>query len=588
MINRMQKGVAILLAVVMITAALTVVSITTAYAAADSGGRVPYQYAFEQILSDRFDDTRMGVLRNRHLPLGQTLTADGWLATAEGVTRYQYLWLPVGEQAGEWQDVTTQRITARSDLSAAHIPYASGHSTAGFRLTIDPPSDATEGYYNVYIRGVDGMGVPCDLVALLNLRYGDPDRDDGKKYGISFPRVLREGEGALAGDATVTAEGIVLGEDGRVRLGDLNLTAFEQLRITYTVAEENGGVEEGRRAVLGLKSSGDHSYGAAGDPYDLTDNVLYAALPAQGEGGVLEMDLSDVTHSGELWLTGYLGCRVTVTDIELTYNGYGTDRVAAKIYLSEDLVSEYFGGSNSTVAKGVKDPLLGDVLRLEVSQDTNDPYIHFDAGALLGEYEINLDADEYKYMVLLYRAETCNNGQYMNLYLCSGNITGATEDCNQGVKLKKDGNWHYLLVDLSQKANWGGIINGWRFDYISSDSDQGDAVEFATVQFFRTYEAARTAASREIAKQQPYHCGDPAVIRDMSEEGGSEGDDFVIPSEDSYVGSETVTEATTEMLEETTEEALTEPVESGCGSVVAMGWMVILPRVGVALLRKKD
>ena len=591
MINRKRKGIAMLLAVVLITAGVTVVSVT-AQAASDEGGRVPYQYSVDRIFSESCGDSRISVLRNRQLDMGEPLELAGWVATPEGVAGYRYLWLPAGEQNGEWQDVTDPEILSRPDLAAADIPYTSGHATAGFCFSIYPPSDLSEGYYDVYIRAVDGQGVPCDLVALLNLRYGEPDIDNGKTYGISFPRILREGERVLAGNAVVTAEGITLGPDGRVLLGDLNLASFEQLRITYFTREENSGAEEGRRTVLGLKSSGNSGYGVAGEAYNLTDSLLYAAI---GTAGVLEMDLTDVDYRGEVWLTGYLGDAVTVTGIELVYNGYATDRVAAKIFLSGDLVSDYFSGGNHTRATGIRDSVLGDVLRLEVTEKTNDPYIHFDAGSLLREYEINLSADEYKYMVFLYRAEAHNSSGNMNLYLCAGPITGATEDCNQGVRLTADGRWHYVLVDLSQKENWGGIINGWRFDYISSNSDGGDAVEFASVQFFRTYEGAREAASRSVSEQKPYHSGDPAVYRDLSEESGAEQPDFVISPEDSYVATEPVTDADTEESDtaedapDTTVEVLAEPVKQGCGSVVvAVPVAALLLAACAVMLRRKD
>ena len=113
--------------------------------------------------------------------------------------------------------------------------------------------------------------------------------------------------------------------------------------------------------------------------------------------------------------------------------------------------------------KGITDPVLGDVLRMEVNEASNDPYVFFNAGGLLKEHDILLDANEYKYMVLLYRSYADNPTDRMNLYLCSGTITGATEECNHGVTLRRDGKWHYLLIDLTQRANWGGIINGWRF-----------------------------------------------------------------------------------------------------------------------------
>lgn len=580
-----------------------VVSSFGAGAVPDGGGRAPYQFSVDDLNGHRVSGTVIGVIRDLHLPLGESIVAKGWMATPEGVSAYQYLWIPSGGGYAEWKPVEAARIIPRGDLAAAGVSHPSGHGTAGFELTLTPPSDLAEGTYDVYIRAIDGMGLPCDMVALPGLRYGDPDPDDGKKHVISFARIMREGEASRAGNVTVTPEGITLAEDGRVRLGELNLAAFSQLRITYTASDAAAGVGEGRRPILGLKSAGKHSYGTAGESYNLTDNLLYDAVSADGDG-TLNFDLTDVNDCGDVWLTGYLGGEVTVTAIEFTYHGYVTDRVAAKIHLSGDLIDSYFSGYSHTAATGITDPVTGDILRLEVTEATNDPYVHFNAGRLLEENGIKLDADEYKYMVFLYRAEPANNTDRMNLYLCSGPITGATEACNQSVVLQKDGKWHYLLVDLSQKENWGGIINGWRFDYIGTDSDPGDGVEFATVQFFRTAEGARKAASRDPAKQTPYKSGDPVIFRDMSEESNTEKEIYVIPDEDSYIVTEPETAAPvspettpTTGLDDSDSPAATAaspsetsqaPTEGkGCSSAVAPLAAILAVVAPVPLIKKK-
>ncbi|MBQ9151165.1 MAG: hypothetical protein IJX72_02855 [Clostridia bacterium] len=573
-------------------------------AAPDEGGRVPYQFNIDDLNGKGVGGTMIGVIRDLHLPLGQSITASGWLATDEGVSAYQYLWIPTGGGYAEWKTVEKVTITDRGDLAAHGIPYASGHGSAGFSLTVDPPMGLAEGVYDVYIRALDGMGTPCDMAALLNLRYGDPDIDDGKTHTVCFPRIQREGAASAVGNAIITATDVTLSSEGRIKLGELNLAAFEQLRITYTADNVDAGVGDGRRPILGLKSSGDHGYGQAGDSYNMTDNLLYAAIDPATGAGMLEIDLTDCTYYGDVWLTGYVGGEIQVTEIEFVYNGYATDRVAAKIHLSGDLVGGYFSSQNYTTAMGVTDPVLGDVLRLEAKEETNDPYIHFNVGKLLAENEIVLDADEYKYLVFLYRASENNNSERMNLYLCSGPITGATEACNQSVTLRKDGKWHYLLVDLSQKENWGGIINGWRFDYISADSDPGDAVDFATVQFFRTLEGAQKAASQDPGGQQPYRSGDPAIIRDLSEENEGTKEDYIINPDDVYIITEPETEAPTEPETAPADTSLssdTETAESpdqaeetqstvakkGCASHISILFTGILPVAMIPMLQKR-
>ena len=226
----LKRAPAVLVMLIMLlSACLAPLSVSSA---PDEGGRVPYQFSVDDLNGKGVGGTMIGVIRDLHLPLGESITATGWMATGEGVLVYQYLWVPTGGGYAEWKPVENVTITAREDLAAVGIPYASGHGSAGFSLTLDPPKDLAEGVYDVYIRAIDGMGTPCDMVALLNLRYGDPDMDDGKKHAISFPRIMREGETALVGKVSVSPEGIILHEDGRVRLGELNLAAYAHLRIT--------------------------------------------------------------------------------------------------------------------------------------------------------------------------------------------------------------------------------------------------------------------------------------------------------------------------------------------------------------------
>ncbi len=545
---------------------LTALPFVSTGAKADAGGRVPYRYSLDSINGHTTGGTMIGVIRDLHLPLGESLKAEGWLATDEGVSRYEYLWLPAGGGTAVWQEITTASIISRPDLAAAGIPYQSGHGTAGFALTVDPPDHTPEGVYDVYLRAIDGMGVPCDMVALLGLRYGDPDIDDGERLKVSFPRLRREGDLATVGGPTVDDTGITLSGEQMVRLGNLNLAAFARLRITYE--PEQSAPSEGRRPILGLKSAGQYGYGSFGDSYNMTHNLVYTALPAGSDPGTLDIDLTACDYIGEVWLTGYLDGSVRITEIEFTYNGYRADRVAAKINLSGDLTGTYFSSFNRVDVTGVADPVLGDVLRIEVKEETNDPYVHFNAGAVLRDSDIVLDADEYRYMVFLYRAEPHNRHKNTVLYLCAGKITGATEACTYGFEVVNDGKWHYAILDLTDEENWIGIINGWRFDILSGTTYPGEAMEFASVQFFRTYEAAKKAASADPMSREPFHCGDPAVLRDMSEEVGADEPDYVIPPEDCYVVTEPETEAPTEEPAETPSDT-EEPAEPDTDSSAA-------------------
>ncbi len=595
--NHRCKRIGLLLAVILLLPCLAGVIPSSA---AD-GRRVPYSYAIDDVNGKAVSGSMIGVIRDMSLPFGGEINAKGWVATPEGISGYQYLWVPVGGAEASWQTVKEVSIFERGDLLPAGVPHQSGHGTAGFSLRFQPPEGTAAGYYDVYIRALDGMGVACDLVALLDLRYGEVDYDDRRAHRISFPRLLCEGEEATAGSPTVTEGALILGDGDRIRLGYLNLLPFEQMRITYTVSPDGLWAGDGRRPILGLKSSGKHGYGTAGESYNLTHNLVYDALDPDTDEGVLEVDLTDCTYNGEVWLSGYLGADVTVTDIELIYSGYVTARVPVTIRFSSDLTEGYFRGNNRTSLIGVTDPVLGDVLRMEVNEATNDPYVHFDAGKLLEEHGLLMDADDYKYMVILYRAEAHNAIQNANFYLCAGAIQGATESCTKRSEWTGDGRWHYMLLDLSETENWTGLINGWRFDFLNGQTNPGDAVEFASVQFFCDEDAALEAARRDPMQDQAFHAGDSPVEKKAVENTG-EGN-YVINPEDTYVVTEPVDTPTAEPADPPTDPSVppsdttassqngdgdTQPTGSkGCASHVSWWMLALLPAAAVLALKRR-
>lgn len=595
--NNLCKRIGLCLAVILLLPCLAGVI----PASAAEGTRASYAYGLDDVNGKAISGSMIGVIRNMVLPLGGEINAKGWVATPEGISGYQYLWVPVGGADAAWQTVKEVSIFERGDLLPAGVPHQSGHSTAGFSLRIQPPEGTAAGYYDVYIRALDGMGVACDLVALLDLRYGEVDYDDRKSRLISFSRLMHEGEEATSGSPAITENALTIGDGDLIRLGYLNLSPFEIMRITYTVSPDGLAVGDSRRPILGLKSSGKHGYGTAGESYNLTHDLVYNALDPHTDEGVLEVDLTDCTYNGEVWLSGYLGGDVTVTEIELIYSGYVTNRMPATIRFSSDLIGGYFRGNNRTALTGVTDPVMGDVLRMEVTEATNDPYVHFDAGKLLEEHELVMDADDYKYMVILYRAEAHNARKNASFYLCAGSIYGATEDCVKGFEWKNDGKWHYMLLDLSETNNWTGLINGWRVDYLSGNSNPGDAVEFASVQFFCEEDAALEAASCDPMQNPAFHVGDTPVLKEMVENTVKEN--YVIDPEDTYVVTEPVDPPTAEPTDPPTDpidpptdgeveshdgEEDTKPSGGqGCASYVSLWMIALLPVTAILVCKRR-
>lgn len=534
--------------------------------------RPPYIFSVDEVTGGRgFSASSMlYVYEDFSLANNQPLTLKGWVATDEGIKAYEYAWVSGMHRTPEWTQVTDLQIVPRGDLKNSGIPYDSGHETAGFSFTIQPNADLEDGYYDLYVRAVSGDGVGLDIVMFPRLCYGEPDRDNGETRVISFPRIAKTPE-ALT-NASVQETGLVMANTSFAALGQLDLAAFSSIRVTYSLSDT---YTDGKQALLGFKSSAEHPYGNGKDRYNLTDHVT--ALPLYTETTdvqTVELNLDNVSlpPCSAPYLAAYLtdGISLTIHDITLTYRGHAYDRTAAKIYFSEDTIP-YFQGVNHVELKGVGDPIMGDVLRIEVRDETNDPYTHFNAASLLKEYDLRLNADDYKYMVVLARANPENLHANMTFYLCAGTIYSATEACTYGHTLIRDGKWHYYVFDLTEKENWTGCINGWRFDIIGSDCLPGNYVDFASIQLFSTPEAAQKAASASVSTGvTPHQLGMPILQRhdDLENTSAStfpvtfeDGDWFEIKTEPE---TEPITEPETQPLPdpETNLEIQTPPLEA--------------------------
>ncbi len=508
--------------------------------------RVPYLLHIDRISQTTVDYTAeyMCIRTGYTLGIGEDIVLTGWLATEEGIDYYEYAWVSADGGTPRWEAMDAEIISDRPDLTQAGIAYPTGHESAGFELTICPKSSMTDGYYDLYVRAVTGGGHTCDVLVLANVTYGAPDEDRNGIYHFSLPRLGRE-EGALT-NCKMQDGKLVLAKNGVARLGKLNLAAFESIRVTYSVPRS---FSTEKQTVLGLKSSGEHPFGNGQGKYNMTDSLLYMPIlnqqtdaPATAE---LHLNALDLMYSGEVYLCGYTGGDVIIHSIELAYKGQGYTRTAAKLYFSEDSAA-YMSTVSKVTFSGEKDPVFGDVLRFTVSEETNDPYAFFNAESMMADHEVRLNADQYRYMVILMRSAPHNNSNYFTMYLCAGTIMGPTEDCTYGIQMNNDGAWHYYLVDLSEKATWDGKIHGWRFDVLNGDSHTGDYVDVATVQFFRTAEAARKAAAASVTTcETPYAKGQPALFKDMQEERGESNGNFVISPEDAYVEAPLETEAQT-------------------------------------------
>ncbi len=100
--------------------------------------------------------------------IGQQLTFGGWLATEKGVTKYQY------QLGGNSAVDCTYTIDSNGGLAAAGIPYAGGHSTASFSVTVDT-SSWTKGTSSLTLYAVDGDGNKIAFLKYPEIKVEEPN-----------------------------------------------------------------------------------------------------------------------------------------------------------------------------------------------------------------------------------------------------------------------------------------------------------------------------------------------------------------------------------------------------------------------------
>ncbi len=372
----------------------------------------------------------------------------------------QYAFVPTGDDAAvgspEWLTPPVSGKAARNDLKAAGVPYSSGHATAGFSLELTAPT-GRDGYYDFYLRGIAADGTRCDLLVMLDTAVGLPDQDDGDTRRINLARLARDA-GKLPGVGFTPGGAVTLTAGGVLPLGELNRRRLKR-SATYTVPAAFTEEQGTRAAALGLKLSPDGTPPAPYERdglYDMSGSQALGRLRGAEAPGRWSLT-TDANGMGQLYLSAYLfgADSVTVTEVQFTYRGKSATRTAARIFCSGDL-APYFSGANAVETETVHDSALGDVLRIRAATDTNDPYVYFNAESLLATHGIRVNADEYRYMVVLVRARAGNRNGHMTFYLCAGEIGGPTEDCTVTSRLETDGKWHYCLLDLSDKQTWAG------------------------------------------------------------------------------------------------------------------------------------
>ena len=92
-------------------------------------------------------------------------------------------------------------------------------------------------------------------------------------------------------------------------------------------------------------------------------------------------------------------------------------------------------------------------------------------------------AEDYKTLEITYMIpmETSEKANTMQVFLSTGEVTGAAEACSVLIPLVRDGEYHTISIDLTALAYWTGDIHGIRIDYFHQ-ATVGDVMYLKRVQ----------------------------------------------------------------------------------------------------------
>ena len=172
---------------------------------------------------------------------------------------------------------------------------------------------------------------------------------------------------------------------------------------------------------------------------DLNDDLTFTIVNENGE----EKGAGTYTRTD-------LGCILTYS------NGSTADPLSATLDLTrKENASHVVASSNTTVAY---DETAG---ALALTVKGQDPHVTI-------VYDGAISADQYKTLEITYMLPTTNSAgnNITDLFLCAGSISNPDASASVRVTNTPDGQYHTLVIDLSDKSFWKGDVNKIRFDYL--------------------------------------------------------------------------------------------------------------------------
>lgn len=164
----------------------------------------------------------------------------------------------------------------------------------------------------------------------------------------------------------------------------------------------------------------------------------------------------------------------------------GADGYEKLVFDSEDSLSVLNAANSSSVVYNAAE----DAARLTVEGKNGDPQVAIDYSGG------NVSADDNKYIIITYKvpSSTSASASSSELFLCAGDIVGATAGYSKTFEPIKDGSYHYAVISMTEDEYWSGKINLIRFDFFSSCAT-GDSMLLDSVCL-----APTRAAAVEIGK----------------------------------------------------------------------------------------
>ena len=163
-------------------------------------------------------------------------------------------------------------------------------------------------------------------------------------------------------------------------------------------------------------------------------------------------------------------------------------------------LSSIFSSPNQCKATIEMDPTYGSVLKLTTTKGASDPFVTFNYAAYMKALKLDaVSADEYKYVVMTIRAESCSSETF-ELFYYAGAVQGATPGYQTTATFdaSNDG-WQKIVFDLSN-ADWSGSVNGFRLDFLTSPGGEGETVYVYAMDFYKTAKEAYGDIDIDLSK----------------------------------------------------------------------------------------